>query len=1120
MFPASQNPSPQQSSGDDLEERLRRLILNNANDKLVPGTRTQPAISSYVPLHMSAATPLEQQEYLARTGLDPPASSLPPTAQGGYPTSHTGSEFKPRPGVEDPLVTQHQSPQHGRRRLNQAQRRQMNSQLSFALDARQDTTAQHGQGYAPVHGNARQGLSASQSDSSSHINYNQRYSRQQLSPHFPNQNTSHQYSHRPHYSQPYRQSPMNYSQSRTIPGYEPQNFHTPDHAQKYETANALGQASPFSRPTPGNRLLYHPDRYGGQDRGRPFIPNPEEIANQSSYLAKLLQDYVPMVGIDADEESEKEAFRAVVENACREAIFQYEREELGNAAFNISSVELKCFGSMSSGFATRTSDMDLALLTPLSNPTADSPESPIPRLLEKKLLDLGYGARLLTRTRVPIIKLCQKPTPKLLSGLIEARIKWENGFITEPEEDEEEDTMEFDTKASPEEVQPQNLKKKKKPMNSPEQSSANTAVQNSAMENSQLLKLKQKDNQPLSDYFNTAKRLLRKVGGRDISAGSPTLTSEECNLLNEVCKAFISGLSSETLALRLQSCENISPLFDSSLPPVQRSLNGLWNQIEGERFAMAFENRPLPEVNEKQEQDCLRLVEEWRSLQNQIPRLVEPLAYNRQLYVAAEKLKSFSSLQLVLLEQIQHEDPVYYHKRVQRIHDSLRSHDQHVSDLTTPVVISNYISGISNPEIRQALQQTSYKKGGLKDVGLAHRVLQLAVDYEHAMNQNLYDDQDRSLVQEYVTFLRNQPQEKQVDSSLLAKIRDLPDPTVMSPNKPRDRYRDKLEFPKTEVGIQCDINFAAQLALQNTLLLRCYSHCDPRVKPLILFIKHWAKVRGINTPYRGSLSSYGYVLMALHYLVNVAQPFVCPNLQLLHKEPSSHLPKAEIDARTTCMGRDVRFWREESEIKNLSSRGMLNHNHDSVGKLLRGFFEYFAQGGQMTTVHGRGFDWGREVLSLRTQGGIISKAEKGWVGAKTTVETTTVTAPFITANSGQSKESVSTKRNLPQSSEPEATSTKPQVKTVEETKEIRHRYLFAIEDPFELDHNVARTVTHNGIVSIRDEFRRAWRLIKNIGRPGQTEGLLDLVGSRMEDQHGLQELLDLIHRSEQTDTKA
>lgn len=92
--------------------------------------------------------------------------------------------------------------------------------------------------------------------------------------------------------------------------------------------------------------------------------------------------------------------------------------------------------------------------------------------------------------------------------------------------------------------------------------------------------------------------------------------------------------------------------------------------------------------------------------------------------------------------------------------------------------------------------------------------------------------------------------------------------------------------------------------------------------------------------------------------------------------------------------------------------------------------------------------WTHDTLSLRTLGGIVPKQAKGWTGAKT--ETVDLSGPGS------------------------------------QTKEIRQRYLFAIEDPFEIDHNIARTVVHNGIVAIRDEFRRAHTLIKNAGNlPGK-----------------------------------
>ena len=37
--------------------------------------------------------------------------------------------------------------------------------------------------------------------------------------------------------------------------------------------------------------------------------------------------------------------------------------------------------------------------------------------------------------------------------------------------------------------------------------------------------------------------------------------------------------------------------------------------------------------------------------------------------------------------------------------------------------------------------------------------------------------------------------------------------------------------------------------------------------------------RKINSPYKGTLSSYGYVLLVIYFLVHVKNPPVLPNLQ-------------------------------------------------------------------------------------------------------------------------------------------------------------------------------------------------------------------------------------------------
>jgi terminal uridylyltransferase len=279
---------------------------------------------------------------------------------------------------------------------------------------------------------------------------------------------------------------------------------------------------------------------------------------------------------------------------------------------------------------------------------------------------------------------------------------------------------------------------------------------------------------------------------------------------------------------------------------------------------------------------------------------------------------------------------------------------------------------------------------------------------------------------------------------------------------------------------------------------------------MVLFIKHWAKVREINSGYRGTLSSYGYVLMVLHYLVNVVQPFVCPNLQQLAREPPLNPSPLEVESTLICRGHNIQFWRNEQEIVAFAHANQLNHNSDSIGHLLRGFFEYFAQSGPMSSGYGKGFDWGRDVLSLRSPGGLLSKQTKGWTGAKTVLEVhgggvNTAASPVDPPVQQQMQSQAAATDLRSQTRIPQ------QAGKAEGFKEVRHRYLFAIEDPFELDHNVARTVTHNGIVSIRDEFRRAWRIIRSTGNASSTEDLLQ-DASKAVDTHGpFMQLLDDIH---------
>jgi terminal uridylyltransferase len=254
-------------------------------------------------------------------------------------------------------------------------------------------------------------------------------------------------------------------------------------------------------------------------------------------------------------------------------------------------------------------------------------------------------------------------------------------------------------------------------------------------------------------------------------------------------------------------------------------------------------------------------------------------------------------------------------------------------------------------------------------------------------------------------------------SKAFAELELSPTDIPLPPSPVRDHAN--LEY-KGDVGIHCDINFSNYVAIHNTTLLRCYCKCDPRVRELGLFIKTWAKARKINTPYYGTLSSYGYILMVLHYLMNVAKPPVIPNLQHMARDADAWAGKTKVELFE---GFDIRFDSNEQKIEHAARAGQITENKQSLGALLHGFFWYYSDR--------QGFRWIDEVISIRTVGGILTKQSKGWTEGK----------------------------------------------WAGDNNQVRLRYLFAIEDPFETEHNIARTVGHSGVVAIRDEFRRAWEII-------------------------------------------
>lgn len=158
----------------------------------------------------------------------------------------------------------------------------------------------------------------------------------------------------------------------------------------------------------------------------------------------------------------------------------------------------------------------------------------------------------------------------------------------------------------------------------------------------------------------------------------------------------------------------------------------------------------------------------------------------------------------------------------------------------------------------------------------------------------------------------------------------------------------KLMDPVT--GISCDICINNVLAVVNTKLLRDYADIDARLRQLAFLVKHWAKSRGVNETYQGTLSSYAYVLMCIHFLQQ-RNPPILPCLQSM-----------KATYAVTVDDIHCAFFDQVEKLRDFGGR-----NKENISMLLWGFFNYWAY------CH----DYANHVISVRA-GCILRKQEKDW----------------------------------------------------------------------------------------------------------------------------------------------
>ena len=160
----------------------------------------------------------------------------------------------------------------------------------------------------------------------------------------------------------------------------------------------------------------------------------------------------------------------------------------------------------------------------------------------------------------------------------------------------------------------------------------------------------------------------------------------------------------------------------------------------------------------------------------------------------------------------------------------------------------------------------------------------------------------------------------------------------------KERYGEEFSVSKIESArvpilivkkgdIEINISFNHQVVIHNSALLRTYSSIHPKVRELVVLVKHWAKLRDVNDALQGTLSSYSYVLLVISYL----QSKKClPDLQC----PPEQLVARPLPKRLSDNGRCSTWFLEAFEPSTFASYTE-KLDQAPLSELLCDFFKHY-----------------------------------------------------------------------------------------------------------------------------------------------------------------------------------
>ncbi|KAG0205433.1 Zinc finger, CCHC domain-containing protein [Mortierella sp. NVP41] len=164
----------------------------------------------------------------------------------------------------------------------------------------------------------------------------------------------------------------------------------------------------------------------------------------------------------------------------------------------------------------------------------------------------------------------------------------------------------------------------------------------------------------------------------------------------------------------------------------------------------------------------------------------------------------------------------------------------------------------------------------------------------------------------------------------------------------------KFVDPITE--IHCDMNVQHPLGIYNSELIKAYMEIDVRLEKFLLLLKYFAKAHGILDGSSGFLCSYAYILMAIVFFQEQAEP-ILPRLQVKTEKPKSLNEKGKSRRKANTFGQCIQdgtiqqvYVTQDGKIFDCTYdtrtdlyKGFGSLNKKTVSRLLFEFFEYFSR---------------------------------------------------------------------------------------------------------------------------------------------------------------------------------